>query len=226
MSKNNLAKSEETIRWALAEFNNPIITTGLNLSGTVLLDISARAGFAGDVIFVDTGFHFPETLSFWDSLEARYTQMRFKKLGPTLETGPLFETDPLGCCKLNKIAPLEQYLSEVKPSALINARTRESAIGRSGLKEFESGSPAQINPLVNLTRADLEEYANIANLTIHPLYLYGFMSMGCWPCTKPVRAGDDPRSGRFSGQGRTECGLWENLGTNLEQNRNDKMLGS
>ncbi|TAN30636.1 MAG: phosphoadenosine phosphosulfate reductase [Actinomycetota bacterium] len=188
------------------------MTTGLNLSGTVLLHIASDAGFTGKLAFVDTGFHFPETLRFWKDLEAKYSSISFVRLRPRIDTGPLFGTDPIKCCQLNKIAPLDEYLARIKPSALINARTRESAKGRLGLQFFEDGSPARINPLVNFTRLDLEEFAKANNLTIHPLYASGFLSMGCWPCTKAVRPGEDQRAGRFSGQGRTECGLWGTLG--------------
>lgn len=205
------SEAEEIIRWSLANYDDVVMTTGLNLSGTVLLDIASRAGFAGKLIFVDTGYHFPETLHFWQSLEARYSRISFVKLRSNTESGFLFETDPVKCCQINKIAPLSDYLSILKPSALINARTRDSARGRSQLQIVEEGSPTHINPLVNLSRLELEKYAKARHLEIHPLYLSGFLSMGCWPCTKAVRPGDDQRSGRFNGQGRTECGLWGSL---------------
>ncbi len=211
MSGIDTSEAEEIIRWSLANYDDVVMTTGLNLSGTVLLDIASRAGFAGKLIFVDTGYHFPETLHFWQSLEAKYSRISFVKLQPKTEAGFLFESDPVKCCQLNKIAPLNEYLSAIKPSALINARTRESSQGRSQLQVVEEGSPTHINPLVNVSRLELEEYANAKYLEIHPLYASGFLSMGCWPCTEAVRPGDDQRSGRFSGQGRTECGLWGSL---------------
>ncbi len=213
MSGIDASEAEGIIRWSLAKYDDVVMTTGLNLSGTVLLDIASKAGFTGKLIFVDTGYHFPETLHFWQDLETRYSRISFVKLSPKAETGFLFETDPVKCCQTNKIAPLDEYLSVTKPSALINARTRESAKGRSGLQVVEEGSPAHINPLVSFSLLDLEEYAKSNHLEIHPLYVSGFLSMGCWPCTNAVRPGDSQRSGRFLGQGRTECGLWGSLGS-------------
>ena len=211
MSAADASQAQEIIRWSLEKYGDAIMTTGLNLSGTVLLHIASEAGFSGKLVFVDTGFHFPETLRFWQDLKARYSRISFVKLNPGIETGSLFETDPIRCCQLNKIAPLEDYLASTKPSALINARTRESAQGRFGLQVFEEGDPAHINPLVSFTRQDLENFAKANGLEVHPLYASGFLSMGCWPCTKAVRPGDSQRSGRFTGQGRTECGLWGTL---------------
>lgn len=213
LSRIDTSEATKIIRWSLAKYDDAIITTGLNLSGTVLLDIASKEGFTGKLIFVDTGFHFPETLYFWQELKARYDRISFVKLSPRAETGFLFETDPVKCCQINKIAPLEEYLLKTKPSALINARTRESAKGRFGLQVVENGIPIHINPLVSFSRLDLEKYAKTNQLIVHPLYVSGYQSMGCWPCTKAVRPGDDPRSGRFLGQGRTECGLWGSLGS-------------
>lgn len=206
------ANPGEIIEWAISRYADMIMTTGLNLSGTVLLDIANKAGFDGKVVFVDTGFHFPETLKFWDDLQKRYQGVSFVKLRSETDTGLLFESNPVQCCELNKVAPLNLYLSENNPSALLNARTRDSAQGRKDLVAFEPGAPAHINPLFKWTRSELESYAESESLEIHPLYRSGFLSMGCWPCTKAVRPGDDARSGRFVGQGRTECGLWGTVG--------------
>lgn len=188
------------------------MTTGLNISGTVLLDLAAKADFNGEVLFVDTGFHFPETLEYWDHLSKRYPGIKFIKLNTEAETGFLFETDPIQCCEINKVTPLEDYLSKKTPSALLNARTRDSAAGRKSLSLIENGNPIKINPLITMTRRDLEQYVIDHNISTHPLYKDGFLSMGCWPCTKAVRPGEDPRSGRFVGQSRTECGIWGTIG--------------
>lgn len=201
------------IRWAISLYPDLAMTTGLNISGTVLLDLASQAGFNGEVLFVDTGFHFPETLQYWDYLSRQYPSITFKKLKAESDTGFLFESDPIKCCEINKVTPLEGYLNEKSPSALLNARTRDSAVGRKSLALVEDGNPRKINPLITMTRSDLEEYVATNNLKSHPLYSDGFLSMGCWPCTKAVRPGENPRSGRFVGQSRTECGIWGTIGT-------------
>jgi phosphoadenosine phosphosulfate reductase len=188
------------------------MTTGLNLSGLVLLDIAVSAGYKGDVVFVNTSFHFPETLELWANLQRKYPEPNFITLEPETETGYLFETDPVRCCQINKVSPLDRYLARTRPTALLNARTRESSQTRSSLVLVEDGDPARINPLIEMTRKDLEVYSVEHSIDKHPLYENGFLSMGCWPCTKAVRNGEDPRSGRFAGQGRTECGMWGTIG--------------
>lgn len=208
----DMTEPTEIIKWAMSTYPDLVMTTGLNISGIVLLDIASKAGFAGDLVFVDTGFHFPETLLFWDQLASKYHGVSFVKLNSGIDTGNLFESNPIQCCEVNKVSPLERYLSEKSPAALLNARTRDSAQGRESLKVFEGGTPSYVNPLVNLDRTGLEDYAKRNSLGLHPLYQQGFLSMGCWPCTKVVRPGGDPRSGRFAGQGRTECGLWGTIG--------------
>ena len=107
MSRIDVNEAEGIIRWSLSKYGDAVMTTGLNLSGTVLLDIASKAGFAGKLIFVDTGFHFAETLQFWRDLEAKYSRITFVRLSPKSETGFLFETDPVKCCQINKVAPLD-----------------------------------------------------------------------------------------------------------------------
>lgn len=213
MTISELRSPTEVVRWAIARYPDIIMTTGLNVSGTALIDIAAKSGFRGKVIFVDTGFHFPETIQFWDSLADRYVNIEFIKLHPKIDTGHLFEADPVECCRINKISPLDDYLGAHEPSAILNARTRDSASGRSELAAIEYGSPVNVNPLITMTRADIERYLKAEGLAFHPLYKRGFLSMGCWPCTRAVKPGEEPRSGRFVGQSRTECGLWGTIGS-------------
>lgn len=213
MNLSRSISSYQTIEWAISTFDDLVMTTGLNLSGLVLLDMAVKVGYTGDVVFVNTGFHFPETLKLWTNLQQKYLGPNFITLEPDADTGYLFETDPVQCCQINKVSPLERYLKLTRPSALLNARTRESSQTRSSLVLVEDGDPVRINPLIDMTRKDLEAYSVEHDIEKHPLYESGFLSMGCWPCTKAVRNGEDPRSGRFLGQGRSECGIWKTIGT-------------
>ena len=201
----------EVIGWALAHYPDVLMPSAFNINGVVLIDLSARAGYAGDVVFVDTGYHFRETLQTRDALAERYPQLRFKTLTaglePEFET-PQYATDPDGCCALRKVAPLQQYLQQKNPSALLNARSREQTSARAEIPFVEAGERVRINPLAYWTREQLEAYAQAHALPINPLYHSGFLSIGCWPCTRAVRPGEDARAGRWAGQGKTECGLW------------------
>jgi phosphoadenosine phosphosulfate reductase len=164
------------------------------------------------VVFVDTGYHFPETLHTRDQLALRYPELRFVTLSTGLpeETWgkEQYRTDPDGCCAVRKVQPLQNYLANKQPSALLNARSQDQAVTRSDISFIEPGKRLRINPLAYWTREQLETYATKHSLTINPLYRSGFLSIGCWPCTRAVRPGEDPRAGRWAGQGKTECGLW------------------
>ena len=203
-----LEATRARIEWGLQRFPGLAIATGLNVSGTVLIDLAVKAGFVGEVLFVDTGYHFPETVDLWHTLGARYGQAQFVTLHGQNEADALYERDPQLCCALNKVAPLYDHLASRGVPALINGRTRESATTRATLQEVEDGTPTRINPLIAWSREELEAYRKEFELPAHPLYEDGFLSMGCWPCTRAVKPGEDPRAGRFEGQARTECGIW------------------
>ena len=203
------------IEWALAAHPDLTMPSAFNLNGVVLLDLASRAGYAGDVLFVDTGYHFPETLVTRDALAARYPKMRFVTLnagatpddGQTPET--LYASDPDACCAVRKVAPLQNHLKATAPSALLNARSREQTTDRADIPFVEDGgSRRKINPLAYWTRERLEAYAEAHGLPVNPLYHDGFLSVGCWPCTRAVKPGEDSRAGRWAGKGKTECGLW------------------
>lgn len=198
------------IAWALAAHPDLTMPSAFNLNGVVLIDLAANAGYSGEVVFVDTGYHFPETLATRDRLAARYPQLNFVTLdaGDPTPDG-LYATDPDACCAARKVAPLQRYLRERAPSALLNARSREQTGDRADIPFVEDGGARRkINPLAHWTRAQLEAYAREHDLPVNPLYFDGFLSIGCWPCTRAVRPGEDARAGRWAGQGKTECGLW------------------
>ncbi|MFB9994232.1 phosphoadenylyl-sulfate reductase [Deinococcus oregonensis] len=208
----------DVIRWALQTHPDLTMPSAFNLNGVVLLDLAARAGYTGEVVFVDTGYHFPETLSTRDNLAARYPQMTFVTLnaGATPEDGQtdptLYAADPDACCAVRKVAPLQAYLRQQQPSALLNARSRDQASTRADIPFVEEGARRKINPLAFWTREMLEAYAAAHALPVNPLYFDGFLSVGCWPCTRAVKPGEDARAGRWAGKGKTECGLWAGEG--------------
>lgn len=199
------------IRWALEAHPDLLMTSAFNLNGTVLIDLAAKAGYRGQVLFVDTGYHFPETLQTRDALAERYPQLSFVTLSAGLEPefeNPQYASDPDGCCAARKVAALQNYLAEKRPSALLNARSRDQAGTRAEVGFLEPSKRLRVNPLAYWTRESLEAYAISENLPVNPLYWSGFLSIGCWPCTRAVRPGEDTRAGRWAGKGKTECGLW------------------
>ena len=199
----------EFIAWAIKAYPDVIMPSAFNLNGIVLIDFAARAGYTGQVIFVDTDYHFRETLQTRDALKAKYPQLEFVTLNAGLPLDDLYLTDTDACCAARKVAPLQNYLAEKNPSAVLNARSRDQASTRADIPLIEhGGARVKLNPLANWTRSDLEEYARVHELPVNPLYFDGFLSIGCAPCTRAVRPGEDARAGRWAGQGKTECGLW------------------
>ena len=199
----------EFIAWALETYPDIIMPSAFNINGIVLIDLAARAGYTGQVVFVDTDYHFIETLQTRDALTKKYPQLEFVTLNAGLPLDDLYLTDTDACCAARKVAPLQNYLSQKNPSAVLNARSRDQASTRNEIPLIEhGGTRVKLNPLANWTREDLETYAKEHELPINPLYFDGFLSIGCGPCTRAVRPGEDARAGRWAGQGKTECGLW------------------
>jgi phosphoadenosine phosphosulfate reductase len=199
----------EFITWALKAYPDAVMPSAFNLNGIVLIDLAVKAGYTGKVIFVDTDYHFRETLQTRDALAAKYPQLEFVTLHAGLPLDDLYLTDTDACCAARKVAPLQNYLVQINPSAVINARSRDQVSTRADIPLIErGGARVKLNPLANWTREELEEYAKEHNLPVNPLYYDGFLSIGCAPCTRAVRPGEDARAGRWAGQGKTECGLW------------------
>lgn len=208
----------DVIRWALAAYPGLTMPSAFNLNGVVLIDLAVRAGYAGEVVFVDTGYHFPETLATRDRLAARYPELTFVTLnaGASPDDGQtppdLYAADPDACCAARKVQPLQRFLAERQPPALLNARSRDQASTRAEIPFVEEGARVKVNPLAHWTRERLEAYASEHELPVNSLYHDGFLSIGCWPCTRAVRPGEDARAGRWAGKGKTECGLWAGEG--------------
>ena len=201
------AKTLETIRWALEDYPDLLMTSGFNLNGTVLIDLAVRAGFRGELVFIDTLSHFPETLRTRDEIAARYPEVTLTTLTPDASALPACGS--ANCCTVRKVEPLRAFLEAKRPSALLSARSRFQSETRAILNTVEdSGDYLKVNPLVDWTQEDLEGYARNHDLPVNPLYWQGYLSIGCAPTTRPVRDGEDIRAGRWEGQDKTECGLW------------------
>ena len=199
----------EVIAWALQHHPDVLMPSAFNLNGTVLIDLAAKAGYRGQVVFVDTDYHFPETLETRKRLMARYPELEFVTLSAHLPLDDLYQTDTDACCARRKVAPLQHFLEQTQPSALLNARSRDQASTRANIDFLEPGERLRINPLAHWDRATLETYALEHELPVNTLYWDGFLSIGCWPCTRAVKPGEDARAGRWAGQGKVECGLWQ-----------------
>ncbi|MEZ4631218.1 MAG: phosphoadenylyl-sulfate reductase [Deinococcales bacterium] len=203
------AQSLDILQWAIAHYPQLAMTSAFNLNGVVLIDMAVKAGYKGEVLFVDTNYHFPETLETRDHLSARYPELNFVTLSANLADDKLYRQDTERCCFLRKVKPLQDHIAAKAYNAILNARSRDQAHTRASLDIVEPfGSCHKIHPLVFWQQADLEAYALREDLPLNPLYWQGYLSIGCAPCTRPVRQGEALRDGRWTGQEKTECGLW------------------
>jgi phosphoadenosine phosphosulfate reductase len=179
----------------------------------VLLHMIAQVDPNLPVLFLDTGKHFEETFAYRDALAADFGLTNIQVVAPEATalarvdpSGLLHRTDIDSCCEIRKVEPMARGVEPFQ--AWFTGRKRFQASTRSALPVFEAVGPRiRVNPLARWTTADQAEYMRAHALRENPLVAYGYLSIGCFPCTKPVAPGDDARSGRWAGHAKTECGI-------------------
>lgn len=179
----------------------------------VMLSLIAEVDPSLPIVFIDTGMHFPQTLDYKDEIIERLGLTGVREIAPN-ETerkvldprNMLWKTDTDACCALRKVRPLEPALEGF--GAWITGRKRFHGGARMNLPVFEfADGRYKVNPLASWTQADVDAYLEEKDLPRHPLVAQGYPSIGCWPCTQPAADPNDPRSGRWVGQEKSECGL-------------------
>jgi phosphoadenosine phosphosulfate reductase len=201
------------LRWAVAAFGPELVmTTGLGLNGVALIHLLHANQLDMPMLFVDTGYHFQETLETRLRIEATY-RVRFRTLSPAPDAvAQARPCDPEICCQRRKVEPMQRALAEHRPAAVLSARSRFQASTRRNLPVVEWGQkPIRINPLVGWSVTQVRGYVAKHRVPHNPLHDAGYPSVGCWPCTRPVQASEDLRAGRWPGTGKVECGLWTRL---------------
>ena len=205
---------EGVIRDSLA--GDMAVVSSFGAESAVLLHLVAQVDRAVPVLFLDTGKHFVETLAYRDILVERLG-LNLVVLTPDAaelaardESGLRWSYDPDGCCEIRKVKPLEKAL--VNFDASFTGRKAFQAATRANLPRFEvDTSDAQgrlkINPLIDWDAGRIADYFAAHDLPRHPLIAQGYPSIGCSPCTSQVAPGEDPRSGRWKGWDKTECGI-------------------
>lgn len=183
----------------------------------VLLHLIATIDRSVPVLFLDTGKHFPETLDYRDTVMKRLGMTNLVNLTPNAEaltardgTGLRWSYDPDGCCEIRKVQPLAAALTHFDAS--FTGRKGFQSATRAGLQAFEldqtdAQGRLKINPLATWSSGQVKAYFDATGLPAHPLVAQGYPSIGCSPCTTKVAPGEDPRSGRWKGWDKTECGI-------------------
>ena len=207
-----VALSREVVAWAHQAFGDDV-TAASSMGDEVLVELIAQTEPDLDVFFLDTGFHFQETIDTRDHYAGR---VRLRTVLPLLtveeqnrEHGErLFDRDPDRCCAIRKVEPLNRALTGRQ--AWITGMRRVDAPTRTDITLVgwdDKRGMVKINPIAAWDDDDVDRFAFEEDVFLNPLRERGYPSIGCAPCTRPVAKGEDPRAGRWAGKNKTECGL-------------------
>nr|WP_121250936.1 phosphoadenylyl-sulfate reductase [Nocardioides ferulae] len=209
-----LAPAEHIIEWAAATFGERFCITS-SMADAVLAHLAAKVAPGIDVVFLDTGYHFVETIGTRDAVAATL-DVNLVTITPEQSVAEqdaaygkdLFRTDPDRCCALRKVAPLAASLEgyDAWATGLRRAETANRVIAPVIGWDAKKGK-VKVSPLARWSDEQVERYIAENGVLVNPLTYDGYPSIGCAPCTRRVAPGDDPRSGRWAGTGKTECGI-------------------
>ncbi|MEC4019233.1 phosphoadenylyl-sulfate reductase [Streptomyces sp. H27-D2] len=208
------APALDILRWATETFGSRFCVTS-SMEDAVVAHLASRALPGVDVVFLDTGYHFPETIGTRDAVAA-VMDVNVITLSPTrtvaeqdAEHGAkLHDRDPDLCCALRKVAPLEAGLSEYDAWATGLRRDESPTRASTPVVSWDpKRRKVKVSPIARWTQADVEAYVAEHGVLTNPLLTDGYASVGCAPCTRRVLEGEDARAGRWAGSDKTECGL-------------------
>jgi len=206
--------AEAIVAWALEEFGERFCVTS-SFADAVLVHVVSKVAPGIDVVFLDTGLHFAETLQVRDVVQ-RTMPVTIRSIRPRQtvneqaeEHGPkLWARDPDECCALRKIEPLERALDRYDSWAAGLRRDESPSRANTKVVSFEHArGKVKVAPLVAWSQADVDAYISRYNVPVNALIRQGYASVGCWPCTRRTPPGSDPRAGRWPMFDKNECGL-------------------
>lgn len=226
------ADPQKIVSWAVGQFAPELVmTSSFGAESALLIHMATQVMPRIKIIMIDTGYLFPETHQFMEQLRLRFDlnvwiyrtrNEPIAWLHHAGEENPAWRKDRDACCGANKNEPMQRAMRELAPKAWLRGIRRNQAATRQGIKFLEA-SPRYgclaISPLLNWTGREIYQYMKKHDLPYHPLYEKGYLSIGCNPlsCTRPVQDGEDPRSGRWAGTGKVECGI--NLTNSLDSSQ-------
>ncbi|MDP1795392.1 MAG: phosphoadenylyl-sulfate reductase [Acidimicrobiales bacterium] len=199
------ASPSKIIRWAVDNFHPHLCLTA-SMTDAVLIDLAVKVEPSIEVVFIDTGYHFPETLGTVEAVRRKYG-LNLRMMTVPTHDEELWKVDPENCCSAVKVGQLDRALAGKE--AWMSGLRRDEAETRANAPIIarDLRGLIKVNPLANWTGLDVDGYIRDHGVPVNPLIAKGYPSIGCWPCTKPVVDGEDPRSGRWTGSDKTECGL-------------------
>ena len=201
------APASKVVRWAVETFGDDLCITA-SFQDSVLIDVATRVKPDIEVVFIDTLDHFPETYETVERVRRRY-DLNLRVVRVPEPDVPFHVADPVRCCSDAKVAALEEALAG--KAAWLSGLRRVEASTRAGapIVSLDKRGLVKVNPLATWSDLDVSGYVASNDILYNPLLDQGYLSIGCLPTTKPVEAGADPRSGRWAGSDKTECGLHE-----------------
>ena len=209
-----LAPAENIIEWAVNTFGDRFCITS-SMADAVLAHIASQVAPDIDVVFLDTGYHFAETIGTRDAVAATMP-VNVVNAAPEQTVAEqdetygkdLYKTNPDLCCALRKVAPLQKTLADYDAWAtgLRRDETHNRVITPVVGWDEQKGK-VKVSPLARWSDEDVARYVEENNVLVNPLQYDGYPSIGCWPCTRRVAPGEDKRSGRWAGTNKTECGI-------------------
>jgi phosphoadenosine phosphosulfate reductase len=206
--------AEQILRWAADTFGKSFAVAG-SMQDNVLVHLASQVIPGVDVLFLDTGYHFVETIGTADAVEAVYpvTMRRLLPLQTVAEQDAehgkdLFARDPDLCCALRKVAPLNRALRGYESWATGMRRAESATRANTPVVQFDvKRGKVRIAPLAAWSDDDVAHYIERNNVLVNPLLSDEYPSIGCEPCTRRILPGEDSRSGRWAGLTKTECGI-------------------
>ncbi len=216
------ADPRKIVDWAAAQFGDDLVmSSSFGAESAVLLHLATRVRPNIRIIYVDTGYLFPETHRFMEELRLRLdlNVWTYRTLNDPIaylhkagEENPAWRKDIDSCCAANKIEPFVRAMKDLSPKAWLRGIRRQQAETRKEKPFIEWSARYQchaISPILNWGSRELHEYLKSHDLPYHPLWDKGYASIGCNPlsCTRPIGEGEDARAGRWAGQDRIECGI-------------------
>jgi len=197
--------AEEVVVWAVERFGRGLSVVS-SFQNCVLIDLVTRVDPKVDVVFLDTGAHFPETMTYVERIETQY-QLKLRIVTPDSDA----DAWPCGsarCCELRKTAPLARALQGQQAWMAGLKRVDGATRVATPIVDWDDAQGlVKINPIATWTHEDVSHYEAERKLPIHPLFRQGYLSIGCSPTTRPVSHLEDRRAGRWPGTDKTECGL-------------------
>ena len=210
------ASPQEILRWAVDQFHPRLtMATAFGAEGCCLIHMLAEIEPSVRIFNLETGYQFPETLELRERIKERYgIEVELRAPRATVAEyeadhgGPLYASRPDQCCHDRKIVPLRRAVAGY--DAWISAIRRDQTVHRAaaGIVQWDSKfNLVKVNPLLRWSKSDVWDFIVKHEVPYNPLHDAGYPSIGCWPCTQPVRAGEDERAGRWAGTQKKECGL-------------------